>query len=67
MVVVIEFKDDKIESEHIYWDQASVLVQVRLLDGGKLPVAGVQTAHKMRDPSQPSNTLMGRTTAGDQA
>ena len=67
MVVVIAFKDDKIESEHIYWDQASVLVQIGLLDGGKLPVAGVQTANKIRDPSLPANTLITRTTARDQA
>jgi carboxymethylenebutenolidase len=67
MVVVIEFKNDKIESEHIFWDQASVLVQIGLLDSRKLPVAGVQTANKMRDPSQPSNTLITRTTGRGQA
>jgi carboxymethylenebutenolidase len=67
MVVVIEFKDQKIASEHIFWDQASVLVQIGLLDSRKLPVAGVQTANKMRDPGQPSNTLITRTTGGGQA
>ena len=60
MVVVIEFKDDKIESEHIYWDQASVLVQIGLLEEGKLPVAGRAQARKLIDETLPSNTLMKR-------
>jgi carboxymethylenebutenolidase len=67
MVAVIHFKDDMIESEHIFWDQASVLVQIGLLDSGKLPVAGVQTADKVRDPGQPSNRLITRATARDKA
>jgi carboxymethylenebutenolidase len=32
MVVVVQFEEGKIAHEHIYWDQASVLVQVGLLD-----------------------------------
>jgi carboxymethylenebutenolidase len=60
MAVVIEFQGDRIASEHIYWDQASVLVQIGLLDAGKLPVAGVETAEKMRDPERPSNALIAR-------
>jgi carboxymethylenebutenolidase len=40
-VAIIQFHEGKIESEHIYWDQASVLVQVGLLQDTKLPVAGV--------------------------
>jgi carboxymethylenebutenolidase len=60
MVVVIEFQGDRIASEHIYWDQASVLVQIGLLDAGRLPVAGVETAAKMRDPERPSNALIAR-------
>jgi ketosteroid isomerase-like protein len=30
--VVVGFKGGKISHEHIYWDQAGVLVQVGLLD-----------------------------------
>jgi carboxymethylenebutenolidase len=41
VAVVVEFRDGKIASEHIYWDQASVLVQVGLLDANTLPVVGV--------------------------
>ncbi len=44
--------------EHIYWDQASVLVQLDLLDPDGLPIAGVETARKVLDVSLPSNTLM---------
>ena len=48
-------------SERIYFDQASILVQLGLLDPGKLPVAGLATARKVLDPELPSNELMKRT------
>jgi carboxymethylenebutenolidase len=59
-VAVITFRDGKLRSEHIYWDQASVLVQLGLLDSSTLPVAGVETARKLVDQSLPSNRLMER-------
>jgi carboxymethylenebutenolidase len=59
-VAVVTFRDGKMFNEHIYWDQASVLVQLGLLDSSKLPVAGVETARKVVDPSLPSNRLMER-------
>ena len=62
-VAIIQFHNGKIESEHIYWDQASVLVQVGLLQAGKLPIAGIETAEKILDPNRPSNTLIARATA----
>ena len=43
-----------------YWDQASVLVQVGLLDPDGLPVAGAEAAAKVLDPTRPSNTLIAR-------
>ena len=43
-VVVMKFENGKVAHEHIYWDQASVLVQVGLLDPVNLPVAGVEQA-----------------------
>jgi carboxymethylenebutenolidase len=58
VVVVVEFKDGKIASEHIYWDQASVLVQVGLLDPDVLPVVGSESAQKMLDPSSVSSDLL---------
>ena len=59
-VVVIQFQDGKMASERIYYDQASVLVQLGLLDPEKLPVAGVATARKVLDDRLPSNDLMKR-------
>ncbi len=60
LVVIVHFLDGKLAHEHIYWDQASVLVQLGLIDSAKLPVAGVETAQKVLDPSLPSNELMKR-------
>ena len=60
LVAIVRFREGKLAHEHIYWDQASVLVQLGLLDAGTLPVAGVESARKALDPSLPSNTLMGR-------
>jgi carboxymethylenebutenolidase len=66
-VAIVQFRDGKIESEHIYWDQASVLVQIGLLEAGGLPVAGVETAEKLRDPELPSNELIARAQRRGQA
>jgi carboxymethylenebutenolidase len=61
LIVVVGFKNGKIASEHIYWDQASVLVQVGLLDPNVLPVVGSESAQKMLDPSSvPSDLLIER-------
>lgn len=60
LVVVVHFRDGKLAHEHIYWDQASVLVQLGLIDPAKLPVAGVESAEKVLDPKLPSNELMNR-------
>src|SRR5215813_11496764 len=49
-VAIVHFRDGKVASEHIYWDQASVLVQLGLLDADTLPIAGVETARKVVDP-----------------
>jgi hypothetical protein len=43
--------------ERIYWDQASVLVQIGVLDRGSLPVTGVEQARKFENPQLPSNAL----------
>lgn len=58
MLGVIQFRGDKLCHEHIYWDQASVLVQIGLLDPTGLPVAGIETAQKLLDEDLPSNQLM---------
>jgi carboxymethylenebutenolidase len=58
LIAIIKFRGDKLYHEHIYWDQASVLVQIGLLDPKLLPVAGIETARKLLDETLPSNTLM---------
>jgi carboxymethylenebutenolidase len=58
LVAVVQFRGDKLVHEHIYWDQASVLVQIGLLDAIGLPVAGIETARKAIDPTYQSNGLM---------
>jgi carboxymethylenebutenolidase len=60
VVAIILFRDGKLAHEHIYWDQASVLVQVGLLDPGTLPVVGIDSARKLMNRSLPSNTLIDR-------
>jgi carboxymethylenebutenolidase len=60
LVVIVHFRDGKLAHEHIYWDQASVLAQLGLIDAAKLPVAGVESAEKVLDPKLPSNELMNR-------
>lgn len=60
LVAIVRFTGGKLAHEHIYWDQASVLVQIGLLDPAHLPVAGVESAHKVLDPSLPANELMKR-------
>ena len=60
LVAIVRFRNGKLAHEHIYWDQASVLVQIGLLDPAKLPVAGVECAQKVLDPTLPANALMRR-------
>lgn len=60
LVAVVGFRDGKIAFERIYWDQASVLVQLGLLDAQTLPVVGIESARKVLNPSLPSNTLIER-------
>jgi carboxymethylenebutenolidase len=60
LVAIVRFREGKLAHEHIYWDQASVLVQIGLLNADKLPVSGVESARKVVDPSLPANALMRR-------
>lgn len=55
-----QIRDGKLSSEHVYWDQASVLVQIGKLDPAGLPIAGVEVARKVLDRRLPSNQLMAR-------
>ncbi|HEX3430998.1 MAG TPA: hypothetical protein VHT03_08935 [Rhizomicrobium sp.] len=58
LVAIVCFHGDKLYNEHIYWDQASVLVQIGKLAAASLPVAGIESARKLVDKTLPSNTLM---------
>jgi carboxymethylenebutenolidase len=58
-VVIVQFEGDKVAHEHLYWDQASVLVQIGLLDR-TLPVRGGEIAAQVLNPSQPMNELIRR-------
>ena len=60
LVAIVHFRGDKLAHEHIYWDQASVLAQLGLIDAATLPVAGVESAEKVLNPSLPSNALMNK-------
>jgi carboxymethylenebutenolidase len=60
LVAIVNFRGDKLYHEHIYWDQASVLAQIGLIDAKRLPVAGIETAKKLIDETLPSNTMMAR-------
>ena len=57
-VVAVGFKGEKVAYERIYWDQASLLVQLGLVEKGKLPVTGAEQAARLLDPTLPSNTLI---------
>ena len=58
-VVIVGFDEDsRITHEHIYWDQATMLVQLGLLDPSALPVTGAEQTARLLDPKLPSNTLI---------
>jgi carboxymethylenebutenolidase len=60
LVAIVNFRGPKVYHEHIYWDQASVLVQIGKLSPKGLPVAGIEQARKLLDETLPSNELMTR-------
>ena len=58
-VVVMGFDAaGRVAYEHIYWDQASLLVQVGLLDPTQLPVSGAGQARRLLDPAEPANEMI---------
>jgi carboxymethylenebutenolidase len=64
MVAIVQFEADKVTHEHIYWDQASLLVQVGLVDR-TLPVRGGEIAAQVLEPTQPMNELIRRASTND--
>ncbi len=57
VAVIVKFEGDKIAHEHIYWDQAGVLVQLGLIEPAGLPVSGAESARKVLDPKLPSRVI----------
>ncbi len=57
VAVIVGFKDGKISHEHIYWDQASVLVQIGLLNPANLPVCGAEGARRVLNPKLPPRKM----------
>jgi carboxymethylenebutenolidase len=57
MVAIVQFRGNKLCSEHLYWDQASVLAQLGLLNSEELPITGVEEADRVLDEELPLNTL----------
>lgn len=56
-VAIIAFEDGLIASEHIYWDNATVLRQLDLIDDS-LPVLGGDQGARLIDPDAPANQLI---------
>ena len=63
MVVVVQFDGDKLAHEHLYWDQASVLVQLGLVRPEGLPVVGAEGARSVLDRNIRLNELLHRAKA----
>ncbi len=59
-VASVEFQGDRLVCERIYWDQAGALLQVGALDPTGLPVAGIESARKVKGEDIPSNQLMAK-------
>jgi carboxymethylenebutenolidase len=59
-VAIIDFEDGKIASEHIYWDHATVLVQLGILDAKHLPALGAEQSERLLRPEAPANRLIER-------
>jgi len=57
VAVIVGFQGDRISHEHIYWDQAGVLVQIGLLDPAGLPVTGAESARKVLNPKLPARSF----------
>lgn len=56
-VGLVAFENGKTASEYVYWDHATVLLQVGVL-GEDLPVLGADQAARLLDPDAPANALI---------
>jgi carboxymethylenebutenolidase len=58
VVAIVSIQDGRVESEHIYWDQASVLAQIGLIDKTALPILGATQSRALTDAAEPLNALI---------
>ncbi|WP_027151659.1 hypothetical protein [Mesorhizobium sp. WSM2561] len=58
VVAIVSIQDGRVESEHIYWDQASVLAQIGLIDKTALPILGARQSRALTDAAEPLNALI---------
>ncbi len=61
MAVVVQTQGDKIQSENLYWDNATILKQAGLISDPKLPILGAESARNQLNPTEPLNELIRRT------
>jgi carboxymethylenebutenolidase len=61
---IVKMQGEKVAHEHIYWDQASVLTQLGLLDAEHLPAIGAEAARKILDHSLSVESLTQRARKG---
>lgn len=59
-VAVVKFVNGRVAHEHIYWDQASLLAQVGLLDTSTLPITGAEQAGGFVSGTYANNALITR-------
>lgn len=57
---VVRMEEDRIAHEHVYWDQATVLAQIGLIDADALPVVGAESARKLEGGGEALNRLVTR-------
>ena len=57
VAVIVGFKGGKISHEHIYWDQAGVLLQIGLLNPAGLPVSDAESSRKVLNPKLPARQM----------
>lgn len=56
-VGIVALEGGKISSEHIYWDQVTVPLQLGMLEND-LPVLGADQADRLSNSDAPANTLI---------
>ena len=48
LILIFTFQKEKVASERLYWDQASMLMRLGVLAPGGLPITGTQSVQKLR-------------------